>query len=212
MDNSSYAFEFVKGATVPMIIGNAAAVGVAIIIVTLLSHERFTRKKGTECISNTFQRWLLLCIVVAYLVTSTFTFILQNGMVKIETQEIFSSAINDVEVDINGKSDAQLLNIAKQVKLDYETNSEISLQELANKHEIIEINVVDANGIIINSTESDVIGTYDMNSKEQSKEFVDVLKTQDSFVQKYSRRGKDETVWRKYAAMKLDDGVFIQVG
>ena len=39
MDNSSYAFEFVKGATIPMIIGNAVAVGASIIIVTLLSHE-----------------------------------------------------------------------------------------------------------------------------------------------------------------------------
>ena len=38
MDNSSYAFEFVKGATIPMILGNAIAVGFAIIIVSLLSH------------------------------------------------------------------------------------------------------------------------------------------------------------------------------
>ena len=43
-------------------------------IVSLLSHERFTRKKGSERIAHTFQRWLLACIVIAYLVTSTFTF------------------------------------------------------------------------------------------------------------------------------------------
>ena len=46
MDNSSKAFEFVKGATVPMIIGNAVAVGCAIIIVSLLSHERLRLKKS----------------------------------------------------------------------------------------------------------------------------------------------------------------------
>ena len=118
MDDSSYAFEFVKGATVPMILGNAIAVGCAIIIVSLLSHERFTRNKGGERIANTFQRWLLLCIVVAYLVTSTFTFILQNGMVQIETQEVFTAAINDVEADVKGKSDAELLGIAEKVKTD----------------------------------------------------------------------------------------------
>ena len=39
MDNSYYAFEFVKGATIPMVLGNSAAVGVAIIIVSLLSHD-----------------------------------------------------------------------------------------------------------------------------------------------------------------------------
>ena len=39
MDNSSYAFEFVKGATIPMILGNSAAVGFAIIIVSLLRYQ-----------------------------------------------------------------------------------------------------------------------------------------------------------------------------
>ena len=38
------------------------------------------------------------------------------------------------------------------------------------------------------------------------------LKIQDSFVQDYSPRGKDESVWRKYAAVNLTGGGFIQVG
>ena len=41
MDNSSQAFEFVKGATSPMMLGNSAAVGVSILLVSLFSHERF---------------------------------------------------------------------------------------------------------------------------------------------------------------------------
>ena len=212
MDNSSYAFEFVQGATMPMILGNATAVGFAIIIVSLLSRERVTGKRGGERIANTFQRWLLACIVLAYLVTSTFTFILQNGMVKIETQELFTTAINDVEADVKGKSDAQLLGIAHQVKQAFESDPDVSLTTLAEQYCIKEINVVNADGLIIDSTEPDVINQYDMNSKAQSKEFVDMLKKQDSFVQEYSPRGKDETVWRKYAAVKLTSGGFIQVG
>ncbi|MBO5931013.1 MAG: SpoIIE family protein phosphatase [Clostridia bacterium] len=211
MDNSSQAFEFVKGATGPMILGNAVAVGCAIIIVSLLSHERFRLKRDNEQISSTFQRWLLACIVIAYLVTSTFTYILQNGMVKIETQEVFTTAINDVEADITEKSDAQLLEIAKKVKEEYENNTEASLNDIASRNGIIEINVVNSNGIIYKSTESDSID-YDMNTKEQSKEFVDVLKKQSSFVQKYSPRGKDGSVWRKYAAVNLEGDGFIQVG
>ncbi len=212
LNDSSYAFEFVKVATIPMIIGNSLAVGFAIIIVLLLSRENFIAKKGSERIANTFQRWLLLCIVIAYLVTSSFTFLLQNKMVKIETQEIFTSAINDVETDIKEKSDAQLLEIAKDVKAEYEFDTKVSLQTLADKYSVKEINVVEPNGLIVNSTELDVINNYNMNSKEQSKEFVDKLKTQESFVQQYSLRGKDETVWRKYAAINLQDGGFIQVG
>lgn len=212
MDNSYYAFEFVKGATIPMVLGNAIAVGFAIVIVSLLSHEQFIGNKGKEGIAHTFQRWLLACIVIAYFVTSTFTYILQSGITKVETQKVFTAAIGDVESDINGKSDMQLLSIAKQVGKEYESNPDVSLQVIADKYGIKEINVVNSDGLIIDSTEADVINNYDMNSKEQSKEFVDTLKVQDSFVQKYSPRGKDESVWRKYAAANLSEDGFIQVG
>lgn len=211
MVNSSEAFEFVKGATIPMILGNSVAVGLAIFIVSLLSHDCFPRKKANERISNTFQRWLLVCIVIAYLVTSSFTYILQNGMVKVETKKVFTTAIEDVEADINGKSNAHLLRIAERVKADYERDPNVSLNDLLEKHGIVEINIVNSEGIIQQSTEADSIN-YDMNTKEQSKEFVDTLKEQDSFVQRYSPRGKDGSVWRKYAAINLGKGRFIQVG
>ena len=211
MGNSSDAFEFVKGAAIPMILGNAVAVGCSILLVSLLNYEGVFRKKG-ERIANTFQRWLLICIIVAYFVTSVFTFILQNGIVKIETQEVFTIAIGDVEADIKQKSDAKLLDIAFDVKEEYELNPDVILVELAEKYDIKEINVVNSNGIIINSTEDDVINNYDMNSATQSKEFVDKLKIQNSFVQEYGPRGKDESVWRKYAAVNLGNGGFIQVG
>ena len=211
MDNSSQAFEFVKGATTPMIIGNAVAVGCAIIIVSLLSRDRFTVKKGTDKIANTFQRWLLACIVIAYLVTSSFTYILQNGMVRVETQEVFTAAINDVEATVKAKSDAALLKIVQSVKNEYESNPSITLAELKEKYNVMEINVVGDNDKVEKSTDDGNVG-YDMNLSEQSKEFVDVLGRQDSFVQQYSPRGIDGTVWRKYAAIKLTDGGFIQVG
>ena len=212
MDDSSQAFEFVKGATAPMMLGNSVAVGVSIILISIFSHERFFRKKASEGIANTFQRRLLGCIVIAYLITSTFTLVLQNGMAQIETQEVFTVAINDVEIAVREKSNHRLLEIAEEVKQEYEADPTVSLSDLIKKYDIKEINVVAPNGIITNSTEADVVGSYDMNSKAQSKEFVDMLKVQDSFVQEYSPRGKDETVWRKYAAVNLTDAGFIQVG
>ena len=211
MDDSSQAFEFVKGATGPMMLGNSVAVGISIILVSLFSRENFFKKKTSEGIANTFQRRLLSCIVVAYLITSTFTLILQNGMAQIETQELFTVGINDVEESVREKSNRHLLEIAEKVKSDYEANTDTALQELIDNYGIVEINVVSSDGIIHKSTESDSIN-YDMNSKAQSKEFVDMLKVEDSFVQEYSPRGKDESVWRKYAAINLESGGFIQVG
>ena len=101
MDNSARAFEFVKGATWPMMLGNAIAVGVSIVLVSLFSREHFLIKKSAEGIANTFQRRLLSCIVIAYLITSSFTLILQNGMAKIETQEVFTVSINGKTVSAN---------------------------------------------------------------------------------------------------------------
>ena len=212
MDNSSYAFEFVKGATLPMVLGNGFAVGFSIFVITILSSEGLFKKKTSERIANTFQRWLLICIAVAFLATSVFTFILQNGIVKIETQEVFTSAINDVEADVRGKSNAQLLSIVQSVKDEYEdVNNTKSLEELAIEYGVKDINVVGDDGKIDYSI-GNVYDDYNMNSHLQSKEFVDVLKTQDSYVQEYRPTGIDATVWRKYAAIKLTDGGFIQVG
>ena len=212
MENSSQAFEFVKGATWPMMLGNSVAVGISILLVSLFSHERFFRKRTSEGIAHTFQRRLLSCIVIAYLITSGFTLILQNGMAQVETQEVFTVSINDIESAVREKSNHQLLAIAEQVKQEYEKDPTVALSGLTEKYDIKEINVVDDKGIIVNSTEEDVINNYDMNSKAQSKEFVDMLKVQDSFVQEYSPRGKDESVWRKYAAVRLANGGFLQVG
>ena len=211
MDNSSQAFEFVKGATWPMMLGNSIAVGVSIILVSIVSREGFFRKKTSEGIANTFQRRLLSCIVIAYLITSSFTLILQNGMAQIETKELFTASMNDVENTVREKSNLHLLGIVEQVRGEYEDDPTVPLSDLTEKYGIKEINIVDSTGIITNSTEADSIN-YDMNCKEQSKEFVDKLKVQKSFVQEYSPRGKDESVWRKYAAANLEGGGFIQVG
>jgi hypothetical protein len=132
-------------------------------------------------------------------------------MVKIETQEVFTAAINDVEAAVKGKSDAALLEIAQAVKAEFESDPSITLSALKEKHHVVEINVINSANKVEKSTDPGNEG-YDMTKSEQSGEFVEVLKEQDYFVQKYSPRGIDGTVWRKYAAIKLMGGGFIQVG
>ena len=211
LGNVSEAFELVKRATLPMILGNSIAVGLAIFIVTLLSTNKLDRAQRSERIANTFQRWLLLCIAIAFCITGIFTYVLQNRMVKNETIKVFTTAMNDVEADIKGKSDAELLAIAKSVKQDYENDPTVALTELAQRYNVVEINVIGVDQKVKTSTEKKN-ENYNMNDSPQSKEFVDVLKTENEFVQKYSPRGRDGDVWRKYAAINLTGGGFIQVG
>lgn len=212
MDDSSYAFEFVKGATVPMIIGNSAAVGISLLLVSLLNHEERKSGKKNERISQTFQRKLLVLIIIACVVTSTFTYVLQNGMTEIETREVFTSAMTDVITDVRGKSNENLLSITKNVRSEYEKNKYISLDSLAEKYNVIEINVVASDGTIIASSEEKHVDSFNMNSTEQSKEFMVLTGEKSEYVQVYSPRGSDGVTMRKYAGVSLKDGGFIQVG
>ena len=212
MDDSSYAFEFVKGATVPMIIGNSAAVGISFLLVSLLNHEERKGSKKSEKISQTFQRKLLVLIIIACVTTSTFTYVLQNGMAEIETREVFTSAMTDVITDVRGKSNENLLSITKNIRSEYEKNKYASLDSLAEKYNVIEINVVASDGTIIASTEEELAGSFNMNSTEQSKEFMALTGELSEYVQAYSPRGSDGVTMRKYAGVSLKNGGFIQVG
>ena len=211
MDDSSYAFEFVKGATVPMIVGNSAAVGFSLLVVSLLNHEERKSDKKNERISQTFQRRLLVLIVIACVITSTFTYILQNGMAEIETREVFTSAMTDVITDVRGKSNENLLDITKNIRSEYEKNKAVYLDALAEKYNVIEINIVASDGLVIDSTEESNIEKFNMNSTEQSKEFMALTGEKNEYVQVYSPRGADG-IMRKYAGVSLKDGGFVQVG
>ena len=212
MNDSSYAFEFVKGASLPMIIGNSVAVGISLVVVSLLNTDERKRGKKNEQISQTFQRRLLVLIIIACVVTSTFAYFLQSGMAEIETREVFTSAMTDVITDVRGKSNETLLNITKDIRAEYESNKSVSLDKLAEKYSVTEINVVDSKGLVINSTLDELIGTFDMNSTEQSKEFMVLTAGEKELVQLYSPQGFDGVTMRKYAGVSLRDGGFIQVG
>lgn len=212
MSDSSYAFEFVKGATIPMIIGNSAAVGISLLVVSFLNHDERKLGKTNERISQTFQRKLLVLIVVACVATSTYTYILQNGMAEIETKEVFTSAMNDVITDVRGKSDENLLKITENIRSEYENNKAVSFDALAKKYNVTEINIVAPDGTIIASTEEELVGKFNMNSTDQSKEFMELTDDKTEFVQMYSPQGIDGVTMRKYAGVSLTDGGFIQVG
>ena len=216
MSNSVRAFELVKSFTIPMIIGNVFAVGCALIAISFISKEGIRRSKQGEQIAETFQRWLLVCIVIAFLVTSTFTYFLQNGMVKIETREVFTSAISDVVASVRQKSNQHMLSITESVKERYLADPSVPLVEITTSLEegytVAEINIVDKDGIITNSTHSEYIG-FDMKGSVQSNEFMVLTEGKiESYVQDFRVVGGNSTIMRKYAGVALEDGGFMQVG
>lgn len=209
-DNSSTAFLVVQSSTLPLCIGNAATVAFAIITVTALSGEKpFKRGKNTR-IAQKFQQGLFICICIAYLFTSWFTFKLQSNMAETQTSEDIIQTIQEVYQDIQDASDSNLLSIARDINEDYASYS-WSLSWLAAYYEVSDINIFDKDGIVIKSNHSYLIG-YDMNSGKQSAEFMCLFDGKSEYVQSFQPSSFDSRIKRKYAAVLMPDGNAIQVG
>ena len=214
MDDAANAFYIVQQCTVPMVICNSAAVGLALLGLSLFRKEKVTFTKEQQQISQTFQNWLLIYILIGFFVTSWFTYTLQNGVLELETKSVLETNIEDVNNSIKLASDENLLNITQKVAADYEREQQESFSYanlLSLRYSVSDVNIVDKNGIIILSNVPEFIG-FDMNSGEQSKEFVEILKEEDYYVQEYQPSSYNSEMGRKYAAVKLKDGGFIQVG
>ena len=218
MDEAYNAFLFVRQCTIPMIVANALSVGLSLFIIAVVSKEKIIRRGKDKGIAQTFQRWLLLCILIAYFVTSLFTYNLQTGIAQSQVEENFTITMRDVVTDVKLKSDSKIINVAKKVKETYALNLEVDLATLlqgedviGDDYEICEINIVGKDGIIKKSTDKSIIGFdfyNEVESTEQSKEFLALLGEKDSLVQDFTKNAKGEL--RKYAGLKFEDG-FIQV-
>ena len=210
MNDANRAFTFVESCTIPMVLANGIAVGLAVMAVSILGREKLKFHKEQKQISQTFQFWLFICIVIAYFVTSGFTYVLQTGMSGRETESIININLEDVHKDITDTSDENLLKITRTVRSEY-LSDDTPLYILCERYKVKGINIVDQNGIITDSTLKEFIG-YDMASGEQSAEFLVLLAGEEEFVQKYQPLSIDESISRKYAGVRLPDGGFIQVG
>ncbi len=220
MNDALTAFSFVRGATLPMILYNLLAVGFSIISVTLVSRERpllpfKLSDKNEKRISKTFQKWLFICVVIAYTLTSVFTFVLQSRMSSMESESVITTSIGDVIEDISDVSDENLLDKTRVIANSYIASGGGDTEyfiRLAEQYNTKEINIIDKNGIITAGSNPDYIG-FDMSSGEQAAEFLVINRGEaDYYVQRYMPQTYSGGEYRKYAAVALPDGGFIQVG
>ncbi len=211
MNDAVNAFEFVKVCTIPMVLGNGLAVGIAVFAVSFIGRDACSFKKEQKQISQTFQSWLLLCIVVAFVATSSFASVLQTGMSEVQTNKTIEMSLSDVYQDVLDESNNNLLKKTESIKAEYLSGEALTV--LAEKYNVIEVNIIDETGIIAKSSLGEYIG-YDMTSGEQSNEFVTALlvEKESQFIQDYRPTSYDGVTFRKYGAITLPDGGFIQVG
>lgn len=171
-------------------------------------------------ISQTFSRWLIVCVSIAFVVSAVFSYIMQTGISEKETNELLQLNIRDVKQDILDASDKHLLGIARSVakemgdmKVDTAAQSELihGINRVMERHEISDVHIVNSEGIIVASNSLRYFG-YDMASGEQSREFMVLLQGEKELVQSYQPISFDSAEQRKFAGVALSNGGFVQVG
>lgn len=215
MNDVRTAFSFVRICSLPMIAVNGLAVMLAGALLSLLSvREHKTAHHDLKNISQSFQRFLLVCVTAGFLMTTVFTWALQTELAKNEASELIKLNIEDVREDILDASNKNLLELTKKIASrlnSAEKADSVLLNELGKEFDIAEINIIDSRGIITASTYENFL-EYDMRGGSQSAEFLVLLdgKTKE-YVQNYQPTSSDPTISRKYAGIVLNGGGFVQV-
>ena len=206
------AFEVVRSCAVPMLLANSLSVMASLLAVTGPLRRKQPKDRSAKKIAQTFQRWLLLCVVLAFAATGGFTWFFQTRLAFATANYTLNLNLQDVRQAIQDASDTHLLLLTRQIASELDSQTpQTELPRLAKKYDVSEINLVDSSGIITASTYPDFVG-YDMANGQQSAEFLPLLSDTPAVVQSYQPTAYDPSLSRKYAGIALENGGFLQVG
>ncbi len=149
--------------------------------------------------------------VIAFLITTVFLWVFQTVLSKNNAVSLLKLNIIDVRQAIIDASNENLLKLTRTIADEINRSEHTDLYMLTETYDVSEINRIDANGTIVASTYENFLG-YDMASGTQSAEFLVLFEGETEYVQSYQPVSYDASLSRKYAAVKMDDGGFVQVG
>lgn len=210
------AFSFVERCSLPMILTNSFSVMFAVLAVSLLGKEKLSLGKEHRKLTQSFSRWLLAIVMIAFVVTGLFIYFLQTNFSNSNNVNVLQLNLEDVKADIRDASDQNLLKLARTVADDLNRAEAIDnslLMEISSRsgNDFSEINVINDRGVIVYTTNPQYMN-FRMDSGEQSGAFLPLLEGEKEFVQSYQPVTHDTSVSMKYAGVALDKGGFVQVG
>lgn len=213
MDTPFRAMKVIQACTGPMVLANSLSVMFTALLIYYLNFRQgliVIEKNKPARISQTVQAWMICAFVAAFIATSVFLYNLQQQSANIQGEKLLTMALDETESDIRDTSNANLLSVAERLIDKIELSPDTDLNTQARSLGVAEINIVDQNGIITDSTNEKFIG-YDMKRGSQSSEFMCLLDDEIYYVQDYGPISINPHISRKYAGMRYGSG-FIQVG
>lgn len=176
---------------------------------------------------KTFQRWLLVFVLIAFALTFCVSFFVQTRQAERNAEELIAIKISDARQQI-GQNDKNLAAIrlltdeaalakakafARLVKEEPELlTDDARLELIRTELNVDELHISDERGILIQSYPEDYEG-YDMNSAPQSAAFMPAITYPGfSLVQTPQPKGIDGQLFQYVGVCRLDSPGIIQVG
>ncbi len=150
MNDVYNAYRVVAICAIPMIVCNAISVMLSLFAVALIGKERTERFLKRKQISQVFQLFLMICVVVAFAATTVFTYALQTKLAYADADELLSLNLDDVGKDVKAAVSAGG-NVDEEI-----------MQAVANRH------IMQKGGIIVCDKKLKIIGSNGLYPEGQT--------------------------------------------
>lgn len=208
--DTSQAFTYVSVCTLPMVLINAASVAFAVYMVRYLEHKRSKEEPADKApnISELFQKYLVYPVLIAYLVTSVFTYILQNAISSENTSSLLSQNLVDVSDNADRQCDEMIMRNNRHIAASIVSHEDEGFAELTYRYGAYEIDVIDTDGIIVRSNRPDRIGS-DLDFDQNLSALFNAISTggYDEYVSGMMGSESEPGLTVKYTGLKADDEI-----
>jgi serine phosphatase RsbU (regulator of sigma subunit) len=178
----------------------------------------FKDNKNTK-VGTIITRWLFIVIFVALLISLFSIIVVQSIYQRMYAMDLIAEGVADVSTDI----DETFSSVLRDYTIDFADMIEDNrnyitddswLKDLVdmNSDFLSEINIVDNQGYIVNSSIPEYVG-WDMASGEKSREFMCLLDGADYYDQGLRENSYDENMEMVYAGAAFsDESGFLEIG
>ena len=206
-----YAFRYVQVCSMPMIIINTFAFAAAAYAVKKLSgNDRYSSENRISTISDVFQVRLIIIILLAFLATSVFTYIMQNQISRQNTTQLFVQNLNDICELVSLQYTEHLLEVNRGVAADLSENDYSDIDRIKKKYDLSGITVIGKDGIILASTDPDLTGTEAQGVLPFSEYYLERLNNGEYIEEQVAFNGDNDRLHSHYksSVVSLRDRLF----
>ena len=177
------------------------------------------RDNSTKKVGTIIKRWLFIVIFAAFVISIAGIIAVQSFYQQLYAFSLIEEGVKDVSEDVDQTFSDLLYDYTHDfTELIEDNKSYIKdpawLSDLVDMNSafVSEINIVDNQGFITNSSMPEYVG-WDMNSAEQSAEFMCLLNGREYYEQDMRGNAYNESIQMVYAGMRFSDGSgFLQLG